>query len=59
MACFESIEVIAQVLIQHAYHPLHQVLPLDVEPLAPFERLDQQIEQLSFGGCVGHDFRFS
>ena len=59
MAGFESIEVIAHVLIRHAYHPLHQVLPMDVEPFAPFERFDQQIEQLSFGGCVGHDFGFS
>lgn len=59
MAGFESIEVIAHVLIWHAYHPLHQVLRMDVEPFASFQRFDQQIEQLSFGGCVGHGLEFS
>ena len=59
MAGFESIEEIAHVLIWHAYQPLHQVLPMDAEPFASFQRFDQQIELLGFGGGVGNGLGFS
>ena len=46
MAGFEPIEVIAQFQIGHAHHPLHQVLPMGINPFASLQRFDQQIEQL-------------
>ena len=59
MAGLEAIEVIAHFQIRHAHHPLHQVLSMGVEPFAAPEWFDQQIEQLGFGGCVGHGLGFS
>ena len=59
MAGLETIEVIAHFQIRHAHHPLHQGLSMGVEPFATLERFDQQIEQLSFGGCVGNGSRCS
>ena len=56
MAGLEPIEVIAHFQIGHAHHPLHQVLPMGIKPFASFQRFDQQIEQLSFGCCVGMVF---
>jgi hypothetical protein len=36
--------VIAHLQIRHAHHPLQQVLPMGVDPFAPLERFNQQIE---------------
>ena len=54
MACPEAIEVVAHLQIRHAHHPLHQVLPMGVDPFASLQRFDQQIEQLGLRSCVGH-----
>ena len=54
MACPEALEVVAHLQFSHAHHPLHQVLPMGVDPLASLERFDQQIEQLGFRSCVGY-----
>ena len=59
MAGLEPIEVIAHLQIRHVHHPLHQVWPMGIKPFASLQRFDEQIEQLTFGGCVGHGFRCS
>ena len=59
MAGLEAIEVIPHFQIRHSHDPLHQALPMGVEPLAALERFDQQVKQLSFGGGAGHGLLFS
>ncbi|NBR83730.1 MAG: hypothetical protein EBT52_08380 [Flavobacteriia bacterium] len=54
MAGLESIKVIAHFQVWHAHHPLHQLLAMGVEAFATLEGFDQQLKQLSFGGCAGH-----
>ena len=50
--------MITHVEIWHAHHPLHQVVPTGVEPFVSLDLFNQQIEQLGFGGCVGHALEF-
>jgi hypothetical protein len=54
MAGLQSIKVVAYYQVWHAHHPLHQLLAMGVEAFATLEGFDQQLKQLSFGGCAGH-----
>ena len=59
MAGLKPIKVVAYFQVWHAHHPLHQLLAMGVETLATLEGFDQQLKQLSFGGCAGHGLLLS